>query len=93
MAMNCKTRDELDKMLADLQASLPRMIEERSEAGDFDFEAFAGEADDIVDCAGDEDRAYVQDRLKCMLGATGVVPSDNEGEECVSSHPLAGNSA
>ena len=83
--MISKTRPELDEMLATLQADLPRIIEEHTEAGDFDFGAFAGEADAIVASAGDEDRAYVKDRLQCMLGAAGLVPSDNEGEECVPS--------
>lgn len=78
-----KTRPELDEVLAKLQADLPRLVEEHSEDGDFDFGAFAGEADEIVASASDEDRPYVEDRLQCMLGAAGLVPSDNEGENCV----------
>lgn len=58
------------------------MIDEYSENDAF-WSAFAGEADAIVDRAP-EHAEYVQERLNCMLGAAGLIPSDNEGEDCVS---------
>lgn len=43
------------------------------------FQALAGE---IEAGAGDYQRAKVRHRLSCILGAQGVIPSDNVGETC-----------
>lgn len=76
-----KTREELTKMLDELEAKLPAMIQEYSDDGDF-WSAFAGEADDIQDNAGSDDAAFVSGRIDCILGAQGLIPSENEGESC-----------
>ena len=75
------TFDQVAEALRQLEDELPRMIESDGEDGDF-WSAFAGEADGIVDRAP-EHAEFIQGRLNCMLGAAGLVPSDNEGEDCV----------
>lgn len=77
-----KTRQELDAMLQQLEDDMPRRLKEGEDAGDFDFGSFADVADDIKDLAGGEDRAYVAGRIDCILGAAGLIPSENEGESC-----------
>lgn len=84
-----KSRLELDDLLASLQANLPRLVEAHSNHGDFDFGSFAGEADAIVDVAGEADLAYVKDRLQCMLSAAGLVPSNNVGVGCTTDESKA----
>lgn len=75
------TLEEATERLRKLEDELPKMIEEHPEDGDF-WSAFAGEADCIVDGAPDH-AEFIQGRRNCMLGAAGLVPSDNEGEDCV----------
>lgn len=75
-----KPREELDAMLAQLEAALPKMIQSYPD-GDI-MEAFAGEAEVIEDSAGSEDIDHVRGRINCMLGSSGLIPSDNEGEPC-----------
>jgi hypothetical protein len=75
------TRDELVRMLDELEAKLPGLIAEYEQDGDF-WNAFAGEADVIQDSASADDAAYVSGRIDCMLGAQGLIPSENEGETC-----------
>ena len=77
-----KTRPELDELLQQLEDDMPRRLKEGEEAGDFDFGSFADVADAIKEQAGDEDRAYVAGRIDCLLGAAGLIPSENEGEGC-----------
>ena len=57
------------------------MIEADADDGDF-WSTFAGEADCIVDGAP-QLAEFIQGRLNRMLGAAGLVPSDNDGEDCV----------
>lgn len=77
-----KTRQELDFMLQQLEDDLPRRIKAGEEEGDFDFNYFASAADYIVELAGDDDRSYVSGRIDCILGAAGLIPAENEGEQC-----------
>lgn len=75
------TLEEATERLRKLEDELPKMIEEHPEDGDF-WSAFAGAADCIVDGAPDH-AEFIRGRLNCMLGGAGLVPSDNEGEDCV----------
>lgn len=79
----CKSREELDAMLAALEAEMPALIAKHAEEGDFDFCEFAGHADHIEDSAGPDDREYVHGKIQCLLGSAGLIPSDNEGEPCI----------
>ena len=69
-------------MLQQLEDDMPRRLKEAEDLGDFDFNEFASAADYIKDSAGDEDRAHVSGRIDCILGAAGLIPSENEGESC-----------
>lgn len=64
------TQAELTQLLDKLQSSLPKMIEENRDPGDF-WLAFAGEADVIEDRAGDL-AAYVFQRMQAMLAPHGM---------------------
>ena len=75
-----KTRKELDALLAALEASLPKLIQDAREE-DF-MEAFAGLADVIEESAGTADIEHVRGRINCMLSSRGLIPGDNEGEPC-----------
>lgn len=85
----CKTRAELDVMLAVLEAEMPALVASHADEGDFDFCEFAGHADHIEDSAGPEDREYVHGKIQCLLGSAGLIPSDNEGEPCTEPSPPA----
>ena len=75
-----KTRKELDAMLQELEDNLPKLLLETDE-DDF-MAAFAGQADIIEDSAGLTDIERVRGRINCMLSSRGLIPGDNEGEQC-----------
>ena len=58
--------DVLNAQLDELQALLPKMIEDNPDPGDF-WSQFAGQADAIEDAAGEHSQ-YVQGRVSAMLG-------------------------
>jgi hypothetical protein len=73
------TQTELTQLLDELEASLPKMIEDNPDPSDF-WLAFAGEADVIEDQAGDH-AALVHQRIETMLGAHGRAIAGIEIEE------------
>ena len=75
-----KSRAELDKLLADLEAELPA-IEAETDADGF-METFAREAEIIERAAGPADVEHVRSRVSCMLASRGLIPGDSEGERC-----------
>jgi hypothetical protein len=79
-----KPREELDAMLIKLQCDLPAMIQACKGTENFDMCVFEGEADAIMDSASPSDREYVHEKIQCLLGAVGLIPSDNEGQSCMS---------
>jgi hypothetical protein len=42
------------------------------------MEAFAGNADEIMEAAAPEDRTHVWNRLQCILRDAGLIPGDDE---------------
>lgn len=86
--MTYKSWQELDLMVAKLKADLPAkadlpgMVAACGDQDDFDFCAFAGQAEAIEDSAAPADREYVHDQIQCVLGSAGLIPSDSEGQPC-----------
>ncbi|HBK46886.1 MAG TPA: hypothetical protein DDZ67_10735 [Xanthomonadaceae bacterium] len=74
------TRAQLDASLDALHASLPPLRSANAEM--FDYEAFQRQADDLVGQARPADKAHVRERVNCLLGSAGLIPSDNEDEPC-----------
>ena len=67
------TRPELEAELTKLEARIPHFI--ATEEPDCVMEAFAGEAELIVERAG-ADSAYVRCRLNEMLAEAGLIPNE-----------------
>ena len=68
------TRHQLDVMLRELEAWMPKMLRETEEASQMDV--FAGRARMIEESAAEEDRSYVRDRLQRMLRDACLVPDE-----------------
>jgi len=66
MKTQAKTRADLDKMLDDLQAQVPEMLEQCPDDGDF-WAEFAGHADVIDDAARHEDCEHVTKRIDVIV--------------------------
>jgi hypothetical protein len=71
-----KTRAELDTELKQLEEWMPVMMAETPE--EWQMEAFAGNADEIMEAAAPEDRTHVWNRLQCILRDAGLIPGDDE---------------
>jgi hypothetical protein len=76
-----KSKVELSAMLEALEASIPTLLAQHPDDSAF-WPAFAGEADAIEETAAAEDYEFVRSRLDCILGSHGLIPSDNQGEDC-----------
>jgi hypothetical protein len=63
------TQTELTQLLDELEASLPKMIEDNPDPSDF-WLAFAGEADVIADQAGNH-AGLIDERIQAMLAKHG----------------------
>jgi len=87
-AQACKTREQLDALLTKLEAELPAMAQACEGEDRFDRCVFEGEADAILASAGPADRDYVREKLQCMSASLGLIPSDHEGESCMSQPPV-----
>lgn len=74
--MATKTRPELDTELAELEAWMPTMQAETED--DWQLEAFAGRADEILDATAAADHEHVWSRLQCILRDAGLIPGDDE---------------
>jgi hypothetical protein len=85
-----KTRAQLDALLTKLETELPAMAQACEGDQGFDRCVFEGEADAILASAGPADRDYVQEKLQCMAASLGLIPSEHEGESCMSP-PRAGS--
>jgi hypothetical protein len=71
-----KSKAELIVALDELESRLPVLIAESEPSNLMD--AFAGEAEVIDDAVADEDRAYFNNRVQCMLRDAGLIPGDDE---------------
>ncbi len=74
-----KSRAELDEALRLLESNLVALAEITDPAAHATIER---ESALLLQAAGPEDVEFVRQRLNCMLGSAGLIPSDNEGEPC-----------
>lgn len=67
-----KTRTELQAMLSALDQGIPDMLlEAGGDEGEF-WCIFAGEADELVEQAGEADCDWVHEQMRTLLGAHGI---------------------
>ncbi|WP_125077030.1 hypothetical protein [Pseudoxanthomonas sp. SGT-18] len=77
-----KTRAEIDAELQRLEQRLPCLVDECEP--DEVLEAFACEAERLVEHAPADQVEHIHATISCMLAAAGLIPGDNEGENCAS---------
>lgn len=75
-----KTREEIDAELRRLERRLRELPGEVQ--ADEVIEAFAAEAERLVEQAPADQVEHVHATISCMLAAAGLIPGDNEGEDC-----------
>lgn len=71
------TRAQLDSILDGLQTSLPKLLADNPDVGDF-WSEFAGHADVIEDSASAVDCAHVHRRIAAMLSAQELIHVNHE---------------
>lgn len=74
------TRDQLEADLKALEETLP--VQGTADDASFDYPAFQARVAELIRVAEPVDQEYVRERANCMLGAAGLIPSDNEGQRC-----------
>jgi len=79
-----KTPEEVDAELQRLERRLPELIAECEEADGDALEAFAAEAECLVEHAPAEHLEHIHATISCMLASAGLIPGENEGESCTS---------
>ena len=67
---------ELDRFQSDLEAKAA------ADADDADMEGAVALMIHAMGSVAGPFEAHVQERITCMLGSLGLIPSDNEGEPC-----------
>lgn len=77
-----RTREQIDAELARLERRLKDLPEECHP--DEVLEAFAGEAECLIEHAPADQVEHIHAMISCMLAAAGLIPGDNEGESCAS---------
>jgi hypothetical protein len=75
-----KTKTEVDAELERLERLIPELV--RDCRPDCVLEAFAAEAETLEHSKPAELASYVDGRIDCMLASAGLIPGDNEGEDC-----------
>lgn len=75
-----KTREEIDAELARLERRLKELPQECPP--DEVLEAFACEAERLVEHAPADQIEHIHATISCMLAAAGLIPGDNEGDTC-----------
>lgn len=78
-----KTRAEIDAELARLEQLLPNLVSDCDP--DEVLEAFAAEADALIEHVPAEQASYVSGKIDCLLASAGLIPGENEGESCLPS--------
>lgn len=63
-----------------MRDQLPDLGSDRD--ADFDYVAFQGDAQRLIDSAVAADRPVLQARVTCLLASAGLIPSETEGEPC-----------
>jgi len=77
-----RTRPEIEEALRVFASNLPALAEVTDPLAEAAIERLVSA---ILADAEPEDRGFVRERLTCLLGSAGVIPSDNEDEPCVGS--------
>lgn len=75
------TREQLEADLKALEQTLP--VQGTADDASFDYNAFQARVAELIRVAEPFDQEYVRERASCMLGAAGLIPSDNEGKTCL----------
>lgn len=75
-----KTRAQLQAMLAALDQRIPDMLHEAGGDQDEFWCIFAGEADELVEQAGEADCDWVHEQMRTLLGAHGVAWQSDAGD-------------
>lgn len=74
------TRAQINQSLSELGMRLSEIMSEygvENALGRFSDEARA-----LTDHVSEEDAAYVYHRISCMLSGAGLIPGQDEGEQC-----------
>ena len=74
-----RSRAELEEALQLLESNLVAMADITDPAAHASIER---QSTELLQSAGPEDAEFVRERLNCMFGSAGLIPSDNEGEPC-----------
>jgi len=74
------SREQLAADLRALEEQLP--VQGTADDASFDYAAFQARVAELIRVAEPQDQEFIRERANCMLGAAGLVPSDNEGGRC-----------
>lgn len=76
------SREQATLLLLNLEDELPVLLKQHPREVDF-WPTFDGKAAHILEHVGPEHYEFARSHINCILGAAGLVPSDNEGGECM----------
>lgn len=74
------TRTQINQSLSDLGKRLSEIIAEHG--AESALGRFSDEARALTDNVPEQDAAYVYHRISCMLSGAGLIPGQDEGEQC-----------
>ncbi len=74
-----KSRAEIEQALRVFEDALPALANSLEPAA---IDSICRLAETLISSAAPSDLEFVRERLNCLLGSVGVIPSDNEGEPC-----------
>lgn len=76
------SREQATLLLLHLEDELPVMLKHHPQEADF-WPMFDRKAAQILEHVGPEHYEFARSHINCLLGAAGLVPSDNEGGQCL----------
>jgi len=74
------TRTHINQSLTELGNRLSEIMSEHGP--EYALGRFSDEARALTERVPDEDAAYVYHRISCMLSGAGLIPGQDEGEQC-----------
>ena len=74
------TRTQINQSLSELGKRLSEIIAEHG--AESALGRFSDEARALTDNMPEQDAAYVYHRISCMLSGAGLIPGQDEGEQC-----------
>lgn len=74
------TRSQINESLIALGERLSEIMSEHGP--EYALERFSDEARVLTERVQQEDAAYVYHRISCMLSGAGLIPGQDEGEQC-----------